>query len=141
MPPQDNKAAARRYIEVVNTKNLRDLDDLVDPNIELEYTGGPGKSRGSQGLKEVSSSLISAFPDLKVTVDDVSGDGDTVTIRWTANGTLTGNLKEGNRSTPATNKKAKVSGSTVLRFSQGKVVGEQTEFDRPGLMKQLGVSG
>ena len=77
----------------------------------------------------------SAFPDLRLTIDDLIAEGDKVVARWTAQGTNTGELMD----MPPTGKESKVTGISILRISRGKVVEQRANWDTMGMLQQLGV--
>ena len=66
---------------------------------------------------------------------DHIAEGDKVVTRWTATGTNTGEMM-GIR---PTGKKATITGITIDRITDGKIVEEGENFDELGMMKQLGV--
>ncbi len=76
-----------------------------------------------------------AFPDLHITVEDQIQENEQVVTRFTINGTHKGDLM----GIPATGKKFKVSGISIIRFDRGRVVEEWIEEDGLGLMRQLRV--
>jgi SnoaL-like polyketide cyclase/Rhodanese-like domain len=45
---------------------------------------------GHEAITAVAKDFMTAFPDMKVLMDDVSGDGDRAVYRWTLVGTNTG---------------------------------------------------
>ena len=57
-----------------------------------------------------------AFPDLRVTVEDMLAEGDKVATRWTIRGTHQGELM----GIPPTGKQVEASGITIHRVSGGK---------------------
>ena len=68
-------------------------------------------------------------------VDFTFGDDDMVAVRWQMNGTHTATLF----GIPPSGKPVNVTGISLLRFSQGKVVEDWVSEDTLGLMKQIGV--
>jgi predicted ester cyclase len=72
---------------------------------------------------------------MRMTIDDMTADGDRVVLRWTARGTNTGEMM----GMPATGKPATVTGIVINRLAAGKIVEGWTNFDALGMMQQLGV--
>jgi predicted ester cyclase len=76
----------------------------------------------------------SAFPDLRVPIEDLIAEGDRVVTRWTARGThqgeLIGNAPTGNR--------VAVTGIIVDRVSGDKIEEEWVNYDTLHLMQQIG---
>jgi len=134
---QDNKALARRFFEEFwDQKNLAVADELMAAN-HVDHTPGspPGLPPGPAGFKQFASVYFTAFPNLRITIDDQVAEGDTVVTRWTSHGTNTGSLF----GMPATNKSSTVTGITISRIVGGKAVETWTNFDNLGMLQQLGV--
>jgi predicted ester cyclase len=145
----ENKATARRVSdEVFNQGNLSVVDELIaadyvlhDPGIpggELRYDPGVpgGKLRGLEAFKEQWVSMLrTAFPDLRIVIEDQVAEGDKVASRYTGNGTHQGEL----RGFPPTNNRVEVTGTITSRFAEGKIVEEWNNFDSMGMMQQLGI--
>ncbi len=137
MSTQDNKALARRFFEEFwDQKNLAVADELMAAN-HVDHTPGspPGLPPGPAGFKQFASVYFTAFPNLRITIDDQVAEGDTVVTRWTSHGTNTGSLF----GMPATNKSSTVTGITISRIVGGKAVETWTNFDNLGMLQQLGV--
>lgn len=129
-----NKAIMRRGIEEVwNKGNF----DIVDELVASDYVGHqpPDENLGPEGAKGYFRELRAAFPDIHFTIEDQIAEGDRVVTRWTARATHHG-AYQGIR---ATGKPGVVTGITISRFADGKVVEGWTNFDALGLMQQLGV--
>jgi steroid delta-isomerase-like uncharacterized protein len=78
---------------------------------------------------------VSAFPDLKLMVEDQIAEGDKVVTRWSATGTHQGELL----GIPPTGKQTTATGITIDRIQGGKIVETWTHWDNLGLLQQLGV--
>jgi steroid delta-isomerase-like uncharacterized protein len=135
MSTEENKARSRRFFEEVWGKgNLDVIDELTDPSF-VDHNAPPGLPPGLEGFKQFVVMYREAFPDIKVTVDDVIAEGDKVVIRWTAQGTNTGPLV----GMPTTGKSATITGITIERKVDGKTVEGWNNFDQLGMLQQLGV--
>jgi steroid delta-isomerase-like uncharacterized protein len=77
----------------------------------------------------------SAFPDMRVTIEDLVAEGDKVAARWSVTGTHRGELM----GIPATGKRVTVTGIEINRFAGGKLVEHWESFDQLSMMQQLGV--
>ena len=133
-----NKAISRRFIEEAFTKgNLAVLDEIVAPGHTNSGPGSiPGLPPGPEGSKQIVSVYRNAFPDLKLTVNDVIAEGDKVVTRWTGTGTHKGELPGG---IPATGKTSTVTGMGIDRIVNGKIVESWGIFDQLGMLTQLGL--
>jgi predicted ester cyclase len=76
-----------------------------------------------------------AFPDLRISIDEQIVEGETVVTRWTATGTNEGELM----GMAATGKQATTAGINIDRVAGGKLVEGWGLFDQLGLLQQLGV--
>jgi predicted ester cyclase len=84
---EENKAAQRRIIEeVINGKNLDAADELFAEEHELRPEAA-GVARGPDGMKRAFAGLHEEFPDVRVDIEDMVAEGDTVAVRLTFRGT------------------------------------------------------
>ena len=137
MSTEENKSLARRFFEEFwDQKNLAAADELMAATHVDHTPGSPaGLPPGPEGFKQFGSVYFAAFPDLRLTLEDQIAEGDKVVTRWTSYGTNTGSLF----GMPATNKSATLTGITISRIVNGKVVETWTNFDTLGMLQQLGV--
>lgn len=76
-----------------------------------------------------------AFPDAHVTYEELTACGDRVIGRWSATGTQTGPML----GLDATGRKISITGITIYRISDSKIVEAWEELDLLGMWQQLGV--
>lgn len=130
-----NKQIARRLIdEVWGKRNLDAIDELVSPDYVGHEPTQPKPIRGPAGFREFVGVYLTAFPDGRITIEDQVAEGDRVATRWTGRGTHTGDLMG---ITP-TGKEVTVSGLTIDRLADGKIVESWQLFDALGMLVQLG---
>jgi len=79
----------------------------------------------------------SASPDLQMVPEEMTTQGNMVTVTWIARGTHTG---KGNGLIKPTGKHIQVRGSSTFRVVNGKIVEVWNNFDRNEVFRQLGVS-
>lgn len=136
MSAEDNKAVSRRlFQEFWDQKNLAVADELLAANHADHTPGSPPLPPGPEGVKQFASFYFTAFPDIRITIEELVAEGDRVVTRWTARGTNSGSLF----GMPATNKSATITGITIDRLAGGKIVETWTNFDNLGMLQQLGV--
>jgi predicted ester cyclase len=129
----DNEAMYRRLIEEgFNQGNLAVVDELVSPNAR-EHQRGAGD--GIEGTKDTIKYLRSAFPDFKITIDEVVVAGDKVWARQRGGGTNLGRFA----GHPPTGKNAYIEVFDVVRFEDGKLVEHWGVPDQLGMMMALGL--
>ncbi len=134
--PDDHKTIIRRIInDVINTGNLAQADALFASNYVYHGAGGV-ELRGPDGFRQLINTYRGAFPDIRLTIDDLIAEDDKVVVRWTARGTHRGDLA----GIAPTGRAVTISGIVVTRISGGKVVEEFESFDEVSLLRQLGVS-
>lgn len=135
MGVEENKALVLRFYEQVwNEGNVEVADEVFAPDY-VRHDLRPTQARpGPEGQREIATAFRAAFPDLRMRVDLILGEGDLVAARWTTEGTNTGSW--GGR--PATGARATFSGVNVFRFADGKVVELWNHRDDLGIMQQLG---
>jgi steroid delta-isomerase-like uncharacterized protein len=135
MSTEENKAIVRRVNdEVWNQGQLDVIDELIADDFVATVVGAPEQIRGPQGFREFVVMYRTAFPDLRITVDEQVAEGETIVTRWTATGTNEGELM----GIPATGKQATTAGININRISGGKLVEGWGLFDQLGLLQQIG---
>jgi predicted ester cyclase len=127
-----NEAIYRRLIEEgFNQGNLAVVDELVAPGA-LEHQRSARD--GVEGTKDTIKYLRSAFPDFKITIDEVVMAGDKVWARQRGGGTNLGSFA----GHPPTGIKAFTDVIDLVRIEGGKIVEHWGVPDQLGMMMQLG---
>ncbi|MBK9714245.1 MAG: ester cyclase [Kouleothrix sp.] len=129
-----NKAIIRRYREAHNANDLAALDEIVATDL-VSHSHLPGVPGGREGGKMVHQGSLAAFPDGQTTTDDLIAEGDRVVERFTFVGTQQGPFM----GIPASGKLCRITGMSVFRLADGKIVEHWGENDGLGLLMQLGV--
>ena len=133
---ETNKTVVRRLFEEVwNKGNLPVTDELFASNYAHHDSSTPDVGRGPESEKKRATLYRTAFPDLRLTIDDIIAEGETVMARWSCRGTHKGDLS----GIAPTGKQFTISGISVARFTNGKMVEGWVNWDALGLMQQLGV--
>jgi steroid delta-isomerase-like uncharacterized protein len=138
MSTETNKAIVRRIGEQIwNEQRREQFEEFYVENAVLHSTGAPsgvGSGLGLEGIKTAYDKLLSAFPDIQLTTDDLIAEGDKVVSRWTLHGTHQGELM----GIPVTGKQVTQSGTSIFRLDNARVVEVWVYADNLGLMQQLG---
>ena len=133
---EGNKNIVRRLFEEVwNKGNLQVTDDLFTLNYSHHDSSTPDVGRGPESEKKRATLYRTAFPDLRLTVEDIIAEGETVVARWSCRGTHKGDL---NGIAP-TGKRINITGISIARFTNGKMSEGFVNWDALSLMQQLGV--
>ena len=136
MSTDENKALTRRSWEIVAMASLETLEDaLKEVYADTIVMHEPDEDvRGIEGLKQFVSMIRSAVPDLRITLEEDIAEGDKVVSRWRAQGTHQGELM----GIASTGNEVAITGITIHRIEDGKIVEAWTNFDAMGMMQQLG---
>jgi len=128
-----NESIYRRLIEEgFNQGNLAVVDELVAPNSREHQRGSED---GPEGARKTITYLRSAFPDFKITIDDVVVAGDMVWARQKGGGTNLGRFA----GHPPTGRTAFIDVIDVCRIEDGKIVEHWGVPDQLGMMMALGL--
>jgi uncharacterized protein (TIGR02246 family) len=80
---------ATRYTAAWCSQDAASVASFFAENGTLKINEGQ-PSVGRAAITAAAQEFMTAFPDMLVTMDDVSGDGDSAVYRWTLTGTNTG---------------------------------------------------
>src|ERR671915_1083025 len=90
MGVEENKAALAEAIDAFNDpENRRRYLEIHDPSVTAHGLGSD-EPVDFEGVKQFYETVWDAFPDMKVTVEEVIGEDETVAFRVTARGTHQG---------------------------------------------------
>ena len=133
---EQNKTVVRRlFDELWNKGNLLVADELIAPTYLHHDDSTPDLGKGPEGEKKRVNFYRTAFHDLRLNIEDLLAEGETVVARWSCRGVHKGEL---NGIAP-TNKQFAITGVTICRLANGKIVEGFVNWDALGLMRQLGV--
>ena len=87
-------------------------------NPAMQWTGGTvGTVTGRANVAGLFAGVVAAFPDARVTIDDIFGQGDQVVVRVVVSGTQKGAIL----GIPASGRHVQWDGVDVYRLSHGKI--------------------
>ena len=134
---EGNKALADRFhMDIFQEGNLAAADEILSPDFVYHGSLGPGEDqRGPEPTKQVASGVIAAFPDRRITHEEIIAEGDKVLIRWVLRGTHQGELM----GISPTGRSVTVTGFDLFRIEGGKITEMWQEADELGMLQQLGV--
>ena len=130
----ENKALFQRLIDGMNAQDPNFLDRLLYPNF-IENDPQPSVEPGIEGMRQMMGMFFSAFPDLKVTINQLVTEEDLVVGHMTTEGTQTGEFM----GMPATGKKISITEMHMVRIANGKAVEHWGLANAMAMMQQLGV--
>jgi steroid delta-isomerase-like uncharacterized protein len=137
MSAETNKALVRREFEEMFCQG-GDLDtagEFYAPNYVL-HEPTSGEVRGLEAARQFAATYREAFPDLQSAIEDQVAEGDKVVSRFSGRGTHLGETEDFG---PATGNPIEITGITIDRVADGKIVEEWTNFDALGLLQQIGL--
>ena len=132
MSQPGHKALFEQFVEeVFHRGNLEAVDRffapdarIVDPGVEI---------RGPKGLIPALRGLLTAFPDLRIVVEDQIEEGDRLAVRYRGEGTHRADW----RGIPARGTRIGYTGILIVRFEHGRIAEYWAQPDLLGLLQQL----
>ncbi|WP_455356981.1 ester cyclase [Streptomyces sp. SYSU K217416] len=126
-----NKALIRRiFEEVIPGGDAATMRRLFAPEW-VDHDPLPGQPAGRDGAAFVVSTMHTAHPDLRFTIDDLVAESDRVVIRWTLRGTNTGPML----GRPATGQPVELAAIVIFRIADG-LIAERWAGWKPGRSPQ-----
>lgn len=124
----------RIFEEVWNQRNRDAIDRLITADYVHHDGHGIEVQKGIEGYKKFVSVYLDAFSDLRFTIEDEVSADDKIVTRWIVTGTHDGDLPD----LPRTGRSISLTGITIARVIDGKVVESWNNWDVLGMMQQLG---
>ena len=126
----------RWFDEVWNNKNADAIDEMFAEDGVGHGIFNPDGSTivGPKDYKPFHKNFITAFPDLKVTVEDSVTEGDKIAVRCRVNATHCG---EGIGVTPC-NTPVEFTFMSIVRVENGKIAEAWNNIDFMEMYKQVG---
>ena len=131
MSAEENKAVIRRWIEAYNERDLQAEADVLAPGFVAHVPAAPGPLEGLEAWRQFSGPFAEAFPDLRLTVQDIAAEGEKVAARVAFNGTHRGEFQ----GIPPSGKEVAFTSMEFNRVVDGKVEVHWVELDLLGLMQ------
>ena len=134
MSIEENKAIVRRFFEeLLSTDNFAVADEILSPDFRFYFAGSP-VAMDLESYMEFLVARRAAFPERRFIVEDMIGEGDKVSARFTMRGTHKGEF----RGIAPSGTELTMTGIDMTRISEGKLVEDRVEVDQLGMMQQLG---
>jgi len=125
---------ARKLVQGWNSKDW-DVVRSIHGDEFVDHTAPPGVD-GLTNLKGTFDLFSTAFPDFKISLEDVFFDDKKAVWRWSLSGTHNGAFM----GIPATGNKVELNAMTIARINKGLCREAWSVADMMGLMKQLGAA-
>ena len=128
-------AMARRfYDEIINGGNVDLVDELLADDFVEHEEPLPGMTPDRDGVKDFVRAVRTAFPDVRMTPEQILADDERVMIRYRMTGTHEGDFM----GVPPTGRKVDLDGYDEARVVGGRAVEHWGAMDGAQLMQQLG---
>lgn len=126
----------RWFEEVWNNQNEEAINEMCAEDVVANgLTDAEGNTIcGVEAYKNLFRTFLSAYPDMKITVEDTISEGDKIAARCRVSATHTG---EGLGIAP-TNQPLEFTGITIVKLKDGKIVEAWNEFDFMKMYSQVG---
>jgi steroid delta-isomerase-like uncharacterized protein len=134
----ENDALIRRWFdEVWNQGRAEAIDELLTEDAIVHGLSDDSEKplRGPAAFREFHTKFLAAFPDIVVTVEDTIEDGDKVAARCLVRGKHTGDTL----GFAGTQAPVAITGISITRIKDGKIVEAWNNFDFMTMYQQLGV--
>lgn len=135
MAEKDNREFARKAIAAINEHNIDSYLQNVDDSYVGESETLPGPVHGREGARQSLQTMLQAFPDIHLEIEELISSGDHVISRVLLTGTHKGTFA----GVAATHKKAKWHACNIVEVKNGKAVRSRIYADNVSLLRQLGV--
>ena len=135
---EENKAVLRRWFdEVWNKGRAEVIEELFDENgIAHGLADDPANPiKGPTGYRPFYEVFRQAFPNIEVVVEDMVAEGDKVAARCSVRGQHEGDFM----GRAATKSPVEITGITIVRIENGKIVEAWNNFDFMTLHRQVGL--
>ncbi|MFL6394513.1 MAG: ester cyclase [Nitrososphaeraceae archaeon] len=128
------REVVQRLAETFNNPQIRESSyfDFYDDSLTI-HGFPPNLPTNKEGFKQFIYLLWKAFPDIRITFEDIIIEGNKVVCRYNLSGTHKGEFMD----LQPTNKQFRVNGMTVFSFRDAKVIERWNLVDMMSLMEQL----
>ena len=134
---EENKALLHRWFEEVWNKGREEaIDEMFGADgIAHGLANESGQPlRGAADFKPFFRKFRTAFPDIEVVVEDVIAEGEKAAARCTVRGRHQSN----SLGFAATQRPMEITGMSLVRIREGKIVEAWNNFDFMSMFQQLG---
>jgi len=130
----ENKALIRRFYAEIDAGNVDAMDELVaEDYVNHHPPPFPGLATGREGLKQAFRLFWEATPG-RHEIEDQIAEGDKVVTRLRGRATFTGEIL----GIPPNGKVVEITGISIHRIADGKLVEHWAVIDQLGMLTQLG---
>lgn len=131
----ENKALVRRFYEdVMGNGKVQALDEVCAPDF-VDHSPMPGQAPGLKGMKDAFAMWMGAFTDMKLNVEEMIAEGDSVATRFSLSVKHTGEIM----GAPPTGKSVTFHALDMIKVRNGKCAEAWHFGDEMMVLASLGV--
>jgi steroid delta-isomerase-like uncharacterized protein len=135
---RDSVALVRSFYAAFNNRQFEGVLGDIANDCEWTDVASGMVLRGPEGWRQYNEGWLTAFPDGKIEVINVTSSGDLVTVEFVGRGTQDGPLMGLDGSvTPPSHRRVELRLMDVYQFRGDKVVRGRTYYDAMTLMRQV----
>jgi len=134
MNAEHNKAVVRAFVEAVNKKDWRRLDELVASDFARHSNSAQPQIRSRKQLREFLTGEANTFPDGHETIHFLVAEGDKLAVHSGFRGTQSGPMGP----FPASGRTLSADFISIYRVSDGRIAEAWVEWDCLNSLIQLG---
>ena len=132
--PEASKARSRQFFEeIIAGGHIDQIAELVTPDFILHLPALPTPVRGQAGLERFVTTMRTAFPDIRYTLEREMCDNTMTALRWHMTGTHRGPF----RGIPASGNTVTMQGVSLFRLEEGQIAEIWINENDLGLLEQL----
>jgi steroid delta-isomerase-like uncharacterized protein len=135
----DNAEFIRQAYEAWNNRDFEFMSQRAAPDLTLTMVGTGAVYHGADGARQYAAAWAEAFPDGRITVDNIISGGNYVVAEFTGRGTHTGTLVTPMGEIPPTGRSAEFHFLDVHEFDGDLIRAQRTYFDTGSVIAQLGM--
>ena len=128
---QELRPLVDKYVEVWNNGNVDELDAIMD--INFVRNADASSAEGLDNLRKLVTGTRTAFPDIKLVLNNEIYTENSFAARFSFTATNTGPGEM-----PPTGKSVEVWGVVIANFANGKMTEEWVGYNNQSFMEQLG---
>ena len=135
MSLESNKQLCRDYFKAFLAGDTVWMERHIAPGFVRHDPGLPFEVRGPAGVKQLHDVLMSAFPDMRLPLQDFVAEGEKVLVRLRVQATHTGPFGD----MAPTGREIDIGVLDLFQIRDGVLVEHWALLDNLGMLKQLGV--
>ena len=133
--PPDNTQIVLHFIEECwNAGRTERVAENLAADVRFHDAVFPNLSAGANNMRQHIEACRRGFPDIQFQIDETISERNEVVIHWTARGTHQGDFL----GMHPTNRKAIVTGTSIYRLKNGRIVEQWAHWNLMTMMEQLG---